>query len=361
MRTLLLYVALFSSAFFIAISVPRQVRPELRLLSIWEYSFTENNLSWQDGLNADSVIPFRHFETEDEYALLDSRDGSVLRRGLKGNVFSASAYGFINQPENAQRWVVQSWKSLSARYFDARGTPNLVGSVLVQNDGESLHVTDLADDRTVSMKLPPGLIAYDIGSTTSGPIVVTADVTGNIQYLSKARATVFNIHDEPFKAPPASIVYGVSGLPSGDVVVLHGLSPQTVSVVSIESTEAFISFEIEREEAVRYGVNITDYEDGRYVIIPLVNGLGIIDLQDERFQRVEMNISGDKFRADSQGRYTLISGNFRNDSYHLLIHNDTGETVTWGWEGSRHVGLESDPFRMFLAVNGTVIAVGMEL
>jgi hypothetical protein len=366
-RTFLLYTFLLIGALAVTVSVPRQIQPEVRLSPVWEFSFSDQDGTGPEDPSGETVDSALVFETDMEYVRLDLRDGAVLQKGLKGSVFTASGNGFVNQPEGAQRWVVQSWGESSGRYIDAVGDPYLVDSLLVQVVDRALHVTDIDTDASVATDIPGDLSAFDICSVCPDPVVVMARLSGGIRYLSDGGRTTRDIHESPFDAPPDAVVYGVSVLPSGDVVVIYGLDPQTVSVIPAdmfvdgEGTGTPVSFELEPEEAVRHGVNMSVFDGGRYVIVPLTGVLGVIDLENRQLRRIDSSFTRDDVEAIASERYTLFSGNLRDNAHQLLVHDETGEAVSWTWEGTDGVGLEENPYRILLQVNDTVIALGLEL
>jgi len=367
-RAFLIDLLTLTAGLVIALVIPVVYSDELHWTLAWERSLLPPDTGQER--SGEGAIPVV-VTTDRGFVRLDARNGDLLASGLRADVFTAGDRWFVNQRADAPRWAVQRWDGGAAQFFDASGVPRIEGTYLVE---------ELPSGGIVGSPLEPsvqpgeiilggadGVVTYDICTSCEPPILIRGSLFGAVEIgrPGETGRVVHRVPAEPFGGD-VPIVYGVSVFSDDRYVVVSGIDPQTVSLISSETDDAGGAtaegtvttdlLEVPREMTVRHP--IASVMVGGNLVIPLVDGLVVVS---EDSAEIVRDIPGgfSVLGGGIWGATLLLGGNAGEDGAVALISRERPGTTVWRWSGailSDIVDVDSTP-TVVLRGDDSVIAL----
>lgn len=372
MKRFLVYLGLFVSAFLVSVAIPREFRQELSWSVLWDYDLPGEDGEWSEATggsgdtSAGGAPDLFVVETDREYLVIGVPAGDIESFGLKGDVFTASTAGFINQPAEAQRWALQKWAGGRPRFVGAHGTPRMEGPYLLQvDDKRILYLTDMNGDDLIVRELADGASVYAVCTDCDSPMVVVGSMTGDMTVLQSEDSWSFSL-EAAFGGEVMPPVYGVAALSAERIVVLYGTEPQQLALVEKspendgrqEWTVTAIH-PINPDRAVSFPVGM-DVSASRYVTVPLVGRAVVFDVQENVLIRLPVVGLTDSIVTVFKGPVFIAAASGMGVPV-VMASGDFRYSAAWLWTDVTNRGFFGQPFQFVLQKDRRLIALGIAL
>ncbi len=363
MRSVVSYLILFIAALIVAVAVPRIVSQEPHWITVWDYVISPT--SGSPSLDGNEPILPVIVESDRGFAALDGETGTPIQSGIKADLHGISPFAFINQPDDAERWVLQYWSGSPPRFVDRLGRPEVDGRFLLQlDDSQTLHIQDVVENGSLAVPLPPATTVFDICDSCQETNVLTATLRGEIA-LHSAGGSELSLGSTLRSSFPDSVpvVYGAEWIDAGTIVLLYGRDPQWLVTVRTpageEDGEILHAVEIPREQSVNYGVDVVVSAATGLITVPVTGHFLLLDPLTGEASTITLGGSPDRVYAGHTDAFPVYSGAVNGGVAVTLGGDDGNRRLSWRWTGVEHAGSVHSPYRLLVRRGDRIIALGI--